>query len=70
MNNAGAQRRPRDPTRTPRLLAVREVASILGVSHQTILRLAARNELRAVRIGSRLLFDPVDVEALIEEKKR
>jgi len=70
MDARGTQGNPRDLPKDRQLLAVREVATMLAVSQQTVVRLAARRELRAVRIGSRLLFDPADVEALIEEKKR
>ena len=39
------------------------VAERLGVSERTVLRMAERREIRALRVGRRWSFDPADVEA-------
>jgi excisionase family DNA binding protein len=50
------------------LLAVGEVAAILGLSRATVWRMADAGELARVRIGSRAVrFRVSDVEALIED---
>lgn len=49
-----------------RLVTVSEAAGALGVSERTVERLAARHELRLVRIGTRLRRVPLaDVENLV-----
>jgi excisionase family DNA binding protein len=54
----------------PHLLSIRETAEALGVSRQTIYRLAAAGDLPVVKIGDRSLFPPRDVEALIDRSTR
>jgi excisionase family DNA binding protein len=50
-----------------RLLTTREVATLLAVSPETILRRARAGELPAFRIASNALrFRPEDVEAFLE----
>jgi excisionase family DNA binding protein len=57
-------------TRTPyngeRLMSVRAVCDLLGVSRQSVYRLVAKGSLPVVKIHDRTLFRPRDVEALIE----
>ncbi|MCX5672238.1 MAG: helix-turn-helix domain-containing protein [Planctomycetota bacterium] len=54
---------------TALLLDLHEVARALRVSERTVWGLARRGDLRAVRIGRRLLFDPADLRAFIERQK-
>lgn len=54
---------------TERLLDVREVAKILGVSVITVRRLYWRREITVVEIGRRKLFDEADVRAYIDAKR-
>ena len=51
------------------MLDLHEVARALRVSERTAWGLARRGDLPAVRIGRRLLFDPVDLRAFIERQK-
>jgi excisionase family DNA binding protein len=48
------------------LFTRREVAAILRVSMMTVLRMVARNELPALRIGGGLRFRRTDVMGLLE----
>ena len=55
---------------TPRFLKVRRVADELGMSRKHIYGLIARGELRACRIGGKLLrVDRADMEAYVEASK-
>ncbi len=55
-----------DGHRSTRLKTVAEVAAEWGVHRNTIHRLVARGDLRAVRVGRRLRFRPEDVRAYLE----
>jgi excisionase family DNA binding protein len=54
----------------PRLLAVEEVAEILGVCPMTCWNLVCRGELKSVKVGRLRRFDLADVEAYIEDGKK
>lgn len=55
---------------TPRLLTLGEVADALRLSPHTIRKYVQQGKLRPVRICRRLLFDPRDVERLIDESRQ
>lgn len=57
--------------REKKLLHVQEMAEILGVHPMTIRRMVERGKLPTVRIPglARILFDPEDIERLIEASK-
>lgn len=48
------------------LLSKRDTAGVLGVSEQTVERLARDGKISPVRIGRRVLFRPEDVRHLID----
>ena len=48
------------------LLTVKEVSQKLHISERQIRRLVARGELRALRIGRRVLIDPHDLTDFLE----
>lgn len=54
------------------LLSVAELAHLLGVAKQTVYNrhFSGQDLPPAIKIGSRLLFDPVDVQAWVDAKKR
>ena len=43
------------------LLTIRQVASFLAISPRTVRRLVSSRQLRCVRLGRALRFDPADV---------
>ena len=53
-----------------RLLDYQHLATYLSVSLRTAKQLAADDEIPKIRIGHRVLFDRVDVDAFIERLKR
>jgi len=53
----------------PGLLSVNQVATLLGVSRPSIYRMVRRGELRPYRVGERLRFDPMEIEALLEASR-
>lgn len=53
-----------------RLMSTRDAAESLGVSPQTVMKLTRLGELRVVRIGSRTLYRPADVEDYVERHAR
>lgn len=53
-----------------RLLSVREAAEYLGCDESTVRNFHAAGDLPAVRNTSRVQFDLVDLDALIERNKR
>jgi len=53
-------------TLTPRLKTIRQVAEQLSVSEQTVNRLRRRNELAALRIGRRVLFDENEIARFLQ----
>lgn len=57
---------PRDPEA---LLTYDEVGKLLAVTGRTVFTLAKRGELPAVKIGSRVRFDPADVRAFIDRRR-
>lgn len=54
----------------PALLTTDEAAGLLRVHRRTVQRLVERGELAAVRLGSAVRFDPVDLTALTHRLKR
>ena len=59
---------PRD-TEPPRLLRVREAASLLGVSEKTIRRLISSRQLPCVRIQRLLRLHAADLVRFVEARK-
>ena len=60
-------------TSTPiveRLLTYKQAADVLGVTERTIFTLAKTGELRAVRFGRSVRFDPSDLCEFIDKAKR
>ncbi len=51
-----------------RLLSVREAAQYLGVSHRTLWTWAQQGRIPHHRLGRRVLFDQLQLDALIKEK--
>jgi excisionase family DNA binding protein len=52
------------------LLSVKEAAKQLGVSEKTLWSISApRGPLPTVHIGSRVLYDPADLQRFIESRK-
>jgi len=60
---------PRD-RQVPKLLMTYEEATwSLGVCERTLRELVAKGELAIVKIGTRALFDPADLDALKQSRK-
>lgn len=53
------------PTNRPGALSVAEAAEYLGISTAGVRRAIARGDLRAVRLGSRILLPVADLEELL-----
>ena len=57
-------------TRAPELLepllSVPQTLRVLGISQRTLYRLIRDGELRPIRIGDRVLFDPADLRDFID----
>ena len=51
------------------LLDVKAVSGRLGISERKLWELTNRGEVACVRIGRRVLYDPVDVEAFVQKQK-
>lgn len=51
------------------LLTGRDAAKALAVSLRTLRTLVQRGDLRAVRIGRSVRFDPGDLRRLVDERK-
>jgi len=49
-----------------RLLTLAEVADLLRLSPHTIRAMVRSNRLKPIRLCRRLLFDPADVQRLVE----
>ena len=49
---------------------VKTAAALLGVSRQTLWRLVKRKELRATRLGRRVVFRATELEALLDRRTR
>ena len=56
---------PPDPGPHERLITVRAVAASLGVSSAAVYKLCQRGELRGVRIGGALRFQPAAIDEYI-----
>lgn len=56
-------------TDTPKLMTQPEVAERLRISLRTVEREVAEGRLRSVKLGSRRLVDPRDLEAYLEARK-
>jgi excisionase family DNA binding protein len=48
------------------LLSVRQVATVFGISRETVYRLIRSGDLEPIRIGARARFAPDDVRAYLE----
>ena len=53
----------------PHLLKRREAAKRLAISERKLDELAASGEIRRVKIGTAVRFEPQDLQAYIESKK-
>lgn len=56
-------------THTPMLLTARDAANALAICERTLFTLTKRGDIRAVRIGTRVLYDPRDLRAFIDARK-
>jgi len=61
--------RPAAKEQNGRLLNVAEVARFLGLHEKTVYEWAARGRLPCVRVGSRLRFDPRDIDRWLSARK-
>ena len=52
------------------LLAIDEVAEILGISERGVFRLLSRGELVAVKVGTRTRIEPDEVRTYIANRRR
>lgn len=52
------------------LMAIDDVAEVLGISERGVYRLVSRGELISVKVGARTLFDPADIRQFIAEQRR
>lgn len=57
-----------DPTPLEPLLPVPEVARLLGICSKSVRKHIDAHELRAVRVGSRVLVDPADIRTYKEAR--
>jgi excisionase family DNA binding protein len=48
-------------------IRVKEAAEMLGISHWTLRAYIRKGHLKAVRIGTRVLIEPSELERLIEQ---
>ena len=53
-----------------KLISVRELAEVVGLSENTIYSLTASGDLPHLRFGAAIRFDPVDVEAWARDEAR
>jgi len=60
---------PDDAAPALRLLTAREAADALRLSLKSLWNLDKIGRLRAVRIGRRVLYDPIDLRRFIESSK-
>ena len=60
---------PHGPVEAPKLLSQREAAQAAGVCEKTLFNARRNGELRAVKIGTRVLYDPRDLNVWIERGK-
>ena len=58
---------PSDPP--PRLLTIKEVASLLQVSDKTVRRLIEREELPAMKLGAQWRIDPRDLDRALHDRR-
>ena len=52
-----------------KLLSQTQTAKLLGVSERSLYNMRRRGKLRAVKLGERVLYDPEDVKAFLENCK-
>jgi excisionase family DNA binding protein len=52
-----------------RLLSVKETAELLGLSKWTIYEWVSKKAIPHVKMGRRVMFDPMDLEKKIEASK-
>jgi excisionase family DNA binding protein len=50
------------PTLADRILTLDEVLKRLGLSERTLYRLMAKNEIKAKKLGKRIVFEGLEVE--------
>lgn len=52
------------------LLSYDEAAWSLGVCERTLRNMVTRGQLRPVKLGTRTLFDPLDLRDMVESEKK
>ncbi len=55
---------------TPRLLTIQQSASYLGTTVWAIRSLVWNRQVPSIRIGKRILFDKIDLDAYVESRKK
>jgi len=53
-----------------RLLSIPEVARFLGISQHTLYTMVSQRRIPSVKVGSRVLFDPVQLDQWIKQKTK
>jgi excisionase family DNA binding protein len=56
-------------TTLPRLLNIREVAHVLGVSTRTVKRLLKNKQLTHYRVRGQLRFDPIHLDQYLQKRR-
>lgn len=57
------------PTPTPPLLTTKEVASMLAICERKLFSMRSSAELRCIRIGRSVRYDPREVAAFLERQR-
>lgn len=70
LQRCGALRRPVPAAPAEALLGVPEVAQRLGLAKSTVYKRAQACELPSVKVGTRVLFRPADLDAYAEARRR
>lgn len=55
---------------TETLLTLEQVATILGVSERTVLRLLERRELKGFKVGRKWRFEQSDIDAYVAQQRK
>ncbi len=51
------------------LLPLRKAAEVLGVKPNTLYEWVSRRQIACVRLGRRIMFDPSDLEKIVDENR-
>lgn len=54
----------------PALWDARQTANHIGIAYQTLRQLVSERKIPFIKIGSRCLFDPVEISAWIDERRQ